>query len=144
MCVCVCVCVCVWGGGGGCNRPQTGHESVILHIQTGDVLKTGTVPTLRVSANGCKSNVDYVNKWRKFVCTRNVPGYQWTVILIHKASPILHVVHHSVPSPIACSRLYTLCVIPGGALTVEKGRVCGPISETTPFRPGTLLMNRRA
>ena len=37
-------------------------QLVTLYIQTGGVLKTGTVPTLRVSANGCKSNVDYVNK----------------------------------------------------------------------------------
>ena len=78
--MCVCVCTGLWS-------PPTGDISVTLY-QTGDVLKTGRVPTLRVSAIECKSNVEYVHKWQQFVCTRNVPGYQWTVILVHKASPI--------------------------------------------------------
>ena len=90
MCVCMCVCVCV---------------CVCTRLQTGD----GPHPAI-----DCKSNVDYVKKWRIFVCTRNVPGYQWTVILGHKASPIACCISYSVPSPIAGSIriVYTVCHIP--------------------------------
>ena len=53
LCVCVCVCVCAF------VVPSNRDVSVTLYIQTGDVLKTGMVPALSVSAIGCKSNVDY-------------------------------------------------------------------------------------
>ena len=60
MCLCAHMCVCVWGGGGVVIASNRGRKCDTLH-QTGDVLKTGTVPTLRVYS-AIDSNVDYVNK----------------------------------------------------------------------------------
>ena len=86
VCVCVCVCVCVIAS----NRVWRKCDTLTIRLR--DVLKTGTVPTLRVSASKIANANCRVKgyKWRIFVCTRNVPGYQenWNHNFIHKASPI--------------------------------------------------------
>ena len=96
------MCVCVWV----CNRIQLGT----LYYQTGDVLKPGTVPTLRVSAVDCKSNeITLTND--EYLCAPVMSPVISELSYSYTIRPLLHVVHHSVPSPIACSIriVYTVC-----------------------------------
>ena len=76
VCVCVCVCVCM------CDTLQSDR---------GRSHQMGTVPTLRVSAIDCKSNVEYIDFTNdENLCapvTSPVIG-ELSYILIHKASPI--------------------------------------------------------
>ena len=99
MCVCVCVCVCVGfviASNRGCKCDT---------LRPGTFLKTGTVPPpWGVSAIDCKSNVEYVHKWRKFVCTRNVPQLSVNCHTRTQSVPYCMLYMIVFPSPIACSK----------------------------------------
>ena len=86
-----------------------------LYIQTADVMKMGMVPSLRVSAIGCNSNVEYFLNAEK-LC---VPGTSPVISELSNSYTKhfrLHDVHRSVPTPIACSirSVYTIFhTVPG-------------------------------